>query len=110
MSKDGSWRPGKKGVDEMASANRRMDIKAVSTRSVVNSAGERLGHIIKLIVDVQDGRIEFATLALAGQSTDSGCKLNIPWSQFYLSMDGQRLQLDISPAVLKTVAARQTRS
>lgn len=94
----------------MASANRRMDIKAVSTRSVVNSAGERLGHIIKLFVDVQDGRIEFATLALAGQSTDLGCHLNIPWSQFYLSTDGQRLQLDISPVVLQAVAARKRQS
>ena len=93
----------------MVSADRRVDFKAVSKRSVVNAAGERLGHIKHLFIDMDDGRIEFATLALANHSRAAGRGVNIPWSQFGLSPDGRHLQLDIGPDVLKAAAARQNR-
>ena len=90
----------------MSSANSRVDVAALSQRRVLDRRGKPLGRIMALFLDMDDGRVEYATLKLQSDKPN-GCRhLVIPWSQFGLSSDGEHLALDISRTVLESVAAR----
>jgi sporulation protein YlmC with PRC-barrel domain len=93
----------------MSSANSRVDLAALSQRKVLDRRGESLGRIMELFLDMDDGRVEYATLKLQSDNPN-GCRhLVIPWSQFGISSDGEHLELDISRTVLESVATRHPR-
>jgi sporulation protein YlmC with PRC-barrel domain len=93
----------------MSSANSRVDLAALSQRRVLDRRGKPLGRIMELFLDMDDGRVEYATLKLQSDKPN-GCRhLVIPWSQFGISSDGEHLELDISRTVLESVASRHPR-
>jgi sporulation protein YlmC with PRC-barrel domain len=93
----------------MSSANSRVDVAALSQRRVLDRRGKPLGRIMELFLDMDDGRVEYATLKLQSDKPN-GCRhLVIPWSQFGISSDGEHLELDISRTVLESVASRHPR-
>lgn len=93
----------------MSSANSRVDLAAIFQSQVLDRRGKPLGRIIEVFLDMDDGRVEYATLRLQGDAPN-GCRhLEIPWSQFGISSDGEHLELDISRTVLESVASRHPR-
>lgn len=93
----------------MSSANSRVDLAALSQRRVLDRRGKPLGRIMEVFLDMDDGRVEYATLKLLSDKPN-GCRyLVIPWSQFGMASDGEHLQLDISRTVLESVASRHPR-
>lgn len=93
----------------MSSVNNRVDLAAIAQRRVLDRRGEPLGRIKELFLDMDEGRVEYATLRLHNGESDGPRQLVIPWSQFRVSSDGEHLALDISRRVLKTVASRHPR-
>lgn len=90
----------------MSSTNNRVDLAAISRKEVLDSRGEPLGRIRELYVDMDEGRVEYATLRLRTDPSAARSQLVIPWSQFGISADGEHLELDISREVLETYASR----
>jgi sporulation protein YlmC with PRC-barrel domain len=78
-----------------------LSAKTLAGDSVRNSAGEDLGKIEELMIDVQTGRVAYAVLSFGG-FLGMGSKLfAIPWEaltlneedhQFILNVDKQRLE------------------
>lgn len=89
-----------------AQTRSRLDLAAVARNDVLGSGGERVGHIRELIVNSADGRIEFATLVLKQDPCDKPLTVRVPWSQFDLQVNDAHLKLDMSLAVLRSVARR----
>ena len=90
----------------MSRTNSRIDLAAVARKAVLDSEGEPLGRINELFIDMDEGRVEYATLRLQTGADASYRQLVIPWSQFGVTVDGEHLELDISREVLETVASR----
>jgi len=68
---------------------------------VVNKAGEDIGKIEKLMIDLSDGRIAYAVLSFGG-ILDKGDKLfAIPWQPLTPEMHEHTFVLDISRKVLE---------
>ena len=93
----------------MSSTNSRVDLAAISRKAVLDSEGAPLGRINELFIDMDEGRVEYATLRLNTETAAPYRQLVIPWSQFGVSGDGEHLELNISREVLETVASRHPR-
>jgi len=89
----------------MSDQHYRFDLKAIAGAPVVDGAGERLGEIGELVVNPEDGYIEYVKLWL-DSDFNSRLEVIVPWSQFHLSSDRGHLELNISRDVLQTVAIR----
>ena len=73
-----------------------MDADTLNGDSVVNSAGEDLGKIEAIMLDVTAGRIAYAVLSFGG-FLGMGSKLfAIPWSALTLDADEKRFILDVA--------------
>ena len=80
------------------------EIMAASTLTgddVVNMAGEDLGDIDAIMLDVQRGRIAYAVLASGGFLGIGEKLFAIPWSALTLDADRKCFVLDISAERLK---------
>jgi sporulation protein YlmC with PRC-barrel domain len=93
----------------MSSANCRVDLAAISQRKVLDRRGKPLGRIMEVFLDMDDGRVEYATLQLLSDRPNTCRYLVIPWSQFGISSDGEHLEFDISRTVLESIAPRHPR-
>jgi len=94
----------------MSRTNSRVDLAAIYRKAVLDRGGEPLGRIRELFVDMEEGRVEYATLRLQADSPSAYRQVIIPWSQFGVAADGEHLELDISREVLETVASRHPRT
>lgn len=94
----------------MSRLSGRVDLAAIAKRRVLDSAGRPLGRIQELFIDMNEGRVEYATLRLRIEPPGASRNLVIPWSQFGIANDGEHLELDISRDVLETVAGRHPRA
>jgi PRC-barrel domain len=73
-----------------------MDAATLKGDDVVNSAGDSIGKIEAIMLDVGSGRIAYAVLSFGG-FLGMGSKLfAIPWSAFTLDAPDKRFLLDIS--------------
>lgn len=93
----------------MSGPGSRVDLAAISRRHVFDRAGQPLGRIGALYVDMNEGRLEYVTLCLSAQAPATGRNVIIPWSQFRIAGDGEHLVLDISRDVLESVAETRRR-
>jgi sporulation protein YlmC with PRC-barrel domain len=68
---------------------------------VTNNAGEALGWIDDIVIDVQRGRIAYAVLAFNTQLLGrEGKRFAVPWSLLRLGDDGETFLLDVECEVL----------
>jgi sporulation protein YlmC with PRC-barrel domain len=91
----------------MPQSNKRVDLAAFIRRQVVDRAGQPLGRIGALHLAMDEGRLESVTLCLESSRAGGRRDVVIPWSQFKVAGDGERLVLDISRDVLSSVATGQ---
>jgi sporulation protein YlmC with PRC-barrel domain len=68
---------------------------------VVNTAGEDLGKIEELMIDLQDGRIAYAVLSFGGFLGIGNKLFAIPWSALSLRPHENAFTLDIQKEVLE---------
>jgi len=73
-----------------------MDAKTLIGDSVVNTAGEDLGDLKSIMLDVTTGRIAYAVLSFGGFLGVGNKLFAIPWSALTLDAAEKRFILDIA--------------
>ena len=73
-----------------------MDADTLIGDSVVNGAGEDLGEIKAIMLDVEDGRVAYAVLSFGGFLGMGNKLFAIPWSALTLDAGEKRFVLDIA--------------
>jgi sporulation protein YlmC with PRC-barrel domain len=79
-----------------------MDAATLDGDSVVNSAGEDIGKIEAIMLDVAAGRIAYAVLSFGGFFGIGSKLFAIPWSALTLDAPEKRFLLDISKERLES--------
>ena len=88
----------------------RLDLAAITGNRVLDADQKPLGRVRELIIDGSGDRIAFATLVLDEIDCGRPLEVVVPWSQFRMTGAGDRLRLDISLDVLRSVAVRRLTS
>ena len=73
-----------------------MDADTLIGDNVVNAAGEDLGEIKAIMLDVESGRVAYAVLSFGGFLGMGNKLFAIPWSALTLDADEKRFVLDIA--------------
>jgi hypothetical protein len=63
---------------------------------IVNTAGDRLGHLEQILIDPASGRIDRAVLACGGVFGIGARFVTVPWSDLALDGSGRGFVLDLS--------------
>jgi len=74
---------------------------------VVNSAGDELGRLAYLMLDVAEGRVAYAVLAHGGVLGLGEQFLAIPWQSLHLDAPNDRFVLDVARDSLTTTFPRE---
>jgi len=69
--------------------------------NVVNSAGDKLGEISEIMLDVPTGRVAYAVLSVGGFLGIGEKLLAIPWSALKLDPENKRFTLNVSKEQLE---------
>lgn len=78
-----------------------MGAETLTGDKVVNAAGEDLGNIEKIMLDVNSGRVAYAVLSFGGFLGISDKLFAIPWSALKLDPLNHRFVLNISKGQLE---------
>jgi sporulation protein YlmC with PRC-barrel domain len=78
-----------------------MAASAMLGYSVQNSAGENLGKLDEVMIDIVSGRIAYAVLSFGGFLGMGNKLFAIPWSALSLDIEGKRYILDVDKKLLK---------
>ena len=78
-----------------------MGASTLSGDSVVDRAGENLGQIKELMVDVPTGRVAYAVLSFGGFLGMGDKLFAVPWSALTLDADNKQFILDVDRERLK---------
>ena len=73
-----------------------MDADTLIGDSVVNAAGEDLGEVKAIMLDVESGRIAYAVLSFGGFLGMGDKLFAIPWSALTLDTDEKRFILNVA--------------
>lgn len=73
----------------------------LADQEVVNAAGEDLGEIDELVVDIVDGRVAYAIVETGGFLGIGDNQTVIPWRQFEYETADQDFVLDVDAATLE---------
>jgi sporulation protein YlmC with PRC-barrel domain len=68
---------------------------------VVNRAGEQLGNLKELVLDLEDGRVAYAVLSFGGFMGMGDKLFAIPWEALMLNPNDHTFILDIDKEVLQ---------
>ncbi|GAA5784645.1 PRC-barrel domain-containing protein [Chitiniphilus shinanonensis] len=71
---------------------------------MLNTAGDDLGEIKGIMLDVQRGRIAYAVLSFGGFLGVGNKLFAIPWQTLVLDTDRKRFVLDVSEERLKAAS------
>jgi sporulation protein YlmC with PRC-barrel domain len=74
---------------------------AVIGNKVVNPAGEQLGNLKELVIDLEDGRIAYAVLSFGGFMGMGDKLFAIPWEALVPNPQDRTFILDVEKEVLK---------
>jgi sporulation protein YlmC with PRC-barrel domain len=74
----------------------------LSGDDVVNDAGENLGEIRDIMIDVPSGRVAYAVLSFGGFLGMGNKLFAIPWQALQLDADNKRFILDMDKERLET--------
>jgi sporulation protein YlmC with PRC-barrel domain len=69
--------------------------------TVVNPAGEQLGNLKELVIDLDEGRIAYAVLSFGGFMGMGDKLFAIPWEALMLNAKDRTFILDVEKEVLK---------
>jgi sporulation protein YlmC with PRC-barrel domain len=91
------------GVKIMADRNNPDFLSASTLKGdkVVNAAGDDLGKIEELMIDLRDGRLAFAVLSFGGFLGLGNKLFAIPWQAFKLKLHDHALVLDVPKETLE---------
>jgi len=78
-----------------------MDAATLIGDTVVNTAGEDLGEIKAIMLDVTSGRVAYAVLSFGGFLNMGNKLFAIPWSALTLDAGEKRFILNVSKALLE---------
>lgn len=78
-----------------------MSAETLAGNSVVNPAGENLGQIKHIMLDVLNGRIAYAVLSFGGMMGMGDKLFAIPWQALKLDTDKERFVFDVDPERLR---------
>lgn len=68
---------------------------------IVNRAGEQLGTLKELVIDLEDGRIAYAVLSFGGVMGMGDKLFAIPWEALMLNAKDRTFILDVEKEVFK---------
>jgi hypothetical protein len=71
-----------------------MGASTLEGKPIVNAAGEDLGYIEKIMLDVQEGRIAYAVLSIAAGFGTPHKLMTVPWSALVLDTKRSCFALD----------------
>ena len=74
--------------------------KMIGSR-IVNPAGEQLGSLKELVIDLEDGRIAYAVLAFGGFIGLGDKLFAIPWEALMFNTNDQTFVLNVEKEVLQ---------
>ncbi|CAN5227358.1 hypothetical protein BH24PSE2_BH24PSE2_17630 [soil metagenome] len=73
--------------------------------AVHNGRGEHLGRIADLVLDAEDGRIEYALLALEERGVTGARRVvTVPWRSLHRDRGGRTFILEVSRRTLLAVS------
>jgi sporulation protein YlmC with PRC-barrel domain len=78
-----------------------LSASAIKKDKVVNRAGEDLGKIEELMIDLEDGRVAYAVLSFGGFLGMGGKFFAIPWQALSLRLRDHAFLLDVPKDVLE---------
>ena len=78
-----------------------LQASAVIGKKVVNRAGEPLGNLKELVLDLDDGRVAYAVLSFGGFMGLGDKLFAIPWEALVLNTKEQAFLLDVDKELLK---------
>ena len=82
----------------------------MQNRQIVDSSGEEVGYIHDVLLNLQDGRIEYICIALRDSAVSGRSEVVIPWSALRVRDDGQaHWQVAAGKSVLKRIAQPMAR-
>jgi sporulation protein YlmC with PRC-barrel domain len=73
----------------------------IKSDKIINKAGENLGKIEELMIDLQDGRVAYAALSFGGFLGLGGKLFAIPWQALQIKLHDHAILLDIPKDVLE---------
>jgi sporulation protein YlmC with PRC-barrel domain len=87
--------------ERMSAYPQGLQASTVIGNKVLNRAGEQLGNLKELVIDVEDGRIAYAVLAFGGLLGLGDKLFAIPWEALMLNAKDHTFILDVDKEVLK---------
>jgi sporulation protein YlmC with PRC-barrel domain len=81
--------------------SRVLSASSLSSDDVVNTAGEKLGSIKELMLDIDSGKVCYAVLSFGGFLSIGEKLFAVPWSALKVDTDNKRLVMDADEDRLK---------
>ncbi len=81
--------------------SRVLSASSLSSDDVVNTAGEKLGSIKELMLDIDSGKICYAVLSFGGFLSIGEKLFAVPWSALKVDTENKRLVMDADEDRLK---------
>lgn len=78
-----------------------LSASSITDDKVVNDAGEHLGNIQDLMIDLESGRIAYVVLSFGGLLGVGNKLFAIPWEVFKISFHDKKFVLDVPKEKLK---------
>jgi len=78
-----------------------LPVKKIVGTKVLSTAGEELGTLKELVIDLDDGRIAYAVLSFGGFLGLGDKLFAIPWEALIMDVEENRFILDLDKEVLK---------
>ena len=78
-----------------------LQASTVIGNKVLNPAGEQLGNLKELVIDIDDGRIAYAVLSFGGFLGMGDKLFAIPWEALMLNVKDNTFILDVDKDLLK---------
>jgi sporulation protein YlmC with PRC-barrel domain len=78
-----------------------LQVTTVIGNKIVNPAGEQLGNLKELVIDLEDGRIAYAVLSFGGFMGMGDKLFAIPWEALVPDPQNHTFILDVEKEVLK---------
>ncbi len=64
-------------------------LSAIQNQPVVDPAGEHVGHVHDVLLDLRDGRIEYICIALGDGEAPASTEAVVPWSALEVDSAGE---------------------